>query len=272
VCITAPDNKFTNLESPRRIWAVSAVHAEADRLMALHDELYQRILPGDRVVYLGNYTGYGPSPRETVDELLTFRRLAMSLPGMKASDIIYLRGGQEEMLEKLLQLQFAPNPVHVLLWMLGHGMAGTLASYGLSQHDGIVAAQEGVIALGRWTKAVRDAIRRRPGHEIFQTCLRRAAYTSDLSPWKALFVNSGIDTGRSLDEQSDSLWWNESNFNAIALPYAPYEKVVRGFDPKHGGIHINCVTATIDGGCGFGGSLVCAQFEANGEMSGLLEY
>jgi serine/threonine protein phosphatase 1 len=240
--------------------------------MSLHDELYQRIQPGDRIVYLGNYTGYGPQPAETVDELLTFRRLAMSLPGMKAEDIVYLRGGQEEMLEKLLQLQFAPNPAHVLLWMLGHGLAGTLASYGLSQHDGIIAAQEGVVQLGKWTNTVRAAIRRRPGHEIFLTSLRRAAYTSELAPCPSLFVNAGVDPGRGLAEQSDSLWWNDGDFNAITLPYAPFKKVIRGFDPRHGGIHINCVTATIDGGCGFGGSLVCAAFEANGEISGMLEY
>jgi serine/threonine protein phosphatase 1 len=53
--------------------------------------------------------------------------------------------------------------------------------------------------------------------------------------------------------------------------YDPFEKVIRGFDPKHEGVHLNCVTATLDGGCGFGGSLVAGSMTADGEMMELLE-
>ena len=51
----------------------------------------------------------------------------------------------------------------------------------------------------------------------------------------------------------------------------PFQKVVRGFDPDHKGMNINCVTATIDGGCGFGGQLVCAGFNPEGSIFELLE-
>ncbi len=265
------DSRFLSLGTPRRIWAVSAIHAEADRLAALHDDLYCHIQPGDRIVYHGNYLGYGGAPAATIDELLTFRRLVLAIPGMQPEDIVYLRGEQEEMWQKLMQLQFAPNPAEILLWMLGKGLSNTLYSYGLSPHDGIVAAQEGVMSLTRWTGKVREAVRRRPGHDIFGTVLRRAAYTDQATDCPLLFVNAGIDPAAPLEKQGDNFWWCRDDFNRIELPYQPFQKVIRGFDPHHRGLNINCVTATIDGGCGFGGSLVCAGFEPDGTLADMFE-
>lgn len=239
--------------------------------MALHDALQDRFQPGDRVVYLGNYIGYGDRPCETIDELLTFRRLLLSMPGIIPDDIIYLRGGQEEMWQKLLQIHFAPNPVELLLWIQEKGLSATLEPYGISFHDGIVAAQEGVMALTHWTNSLREAIRLRPGHEIFGMQLKRAAYLPESSSSQMLFVHAGINPDLPLDEQGDSFWWGNGDFNRISTPYAPFHKVIRGFDPEHRGIYINGVTACIDGGCGFGGSLVCAGFNRNAEMFELLE-
>jgi len=270
VCNITTDKRFYPLGNPQRIWAVSAVHGEAAQLMALHDALIERLRPGDRVVYLGNYLGYGPAPIETIDELLTFRRLALARPGMLASDIIYLRGGQEEMWEKLQQLQFAPNPTDVLLWMLGKGLSSTLSAYQISPHDGIIAAQEGVMSLTKWTGKIRNAIRCHPGHDLFTTQLRRAAFTSD-TPCPLLFVHAGIDPARSLEDQGDAFWWAPRDFNTIDSPYNPYLKVIRGYDPAHRGPNLNCVTATIDGGCGFGGNLVCAGFTEDGALFDILE-
>lgn len=264
------DPRFLSLGTPKRVWAVSAIHGDAERLTALHDDLLGYVQPGDRIIYHGNYTGYGAAPAATIDELLTFRRLVLSIPGMMADDIVYLRGGQEEMWQKLTQLQFAPNPVDILLWMLGKGMNSTLASYGLSPHDGIIAAQEGVMSLTRWTGKVREALRRRPGHDIFNTHLCRAAYT-ERSAHPLLFVNAGIDPSHDLEHQGDHFWWSNKDFNSIQLPYDPFHKVIRGFDPNHQGMRINCVTATIDGGCGFGGPLVCAGFDAQGEVLEILQ-
>ena len=53
--------------------------------------------------------------------------------------------------------------------------------------------------------------------------------------------------------------------------YDPFEKVIRGFDPNHQGVYLNGITATLDGGCGFGGSLVCANMSAEGEIYELME-
>lgn len=270
MCTQDSDIRFRSLGTPRRIWAISAIHAEAGRLAKLHDNLLDRIAPGDRIIYHGNYIGYGPDPCGTIDELLTFRRMALTMPGMIAHDIVYLRGGQEVMWQKLTQLQFAPNPSDVLLWMLSKGIAGTLEGYGFNAHDGIMAAKEGTMPLTRWTGKIIEATNKKPGHRTFASQLRRAAYT-DKTTNQLLFVHAGIDPARNLNDQGDNLWWGGDDFSQITQPYAPYQKVIRGFDPRHAGMNLNCVTATIDGGCGFGGSLVCASFDMDGNIEELLE-
>jgi serine/threonine protein phosphatase 1 len=262
---------FRNLGTPNRVWTIGAVHGDLERLSAIHDAVLQQIKPGDRLLYLGNYTGYGEQSAACVDELLTFRRLAMSLPGMMCGDIMYLRGTQEEMWQKLLQLQFAPNPTDVLLWMLGNGLSNTLYSYGLSPHDGIEACRSGTMAITKWTNKIRETVRAHPGHEKFGTELLRAVHTSKDSQYPMLFVHAGLNALKPLEEQGDSLWWANEAFDHIYTAYKPFEKVVRGYDPGHRGVNMNCITATIDGGCGFGGTLVCAGFEQDGSVAQMLE-
>lgn len=260
-----------NLGAPKRVWAISAVHGETERLVSIHDQLLEHIQPGDRLLYLGNYTGHNEHAVDCVDEILTFRRLVLSMPGMMCDDIVYLRGAQEEMWQKLLQLQFAPDPTNVLLWMLGNGLSGTLYSYGLSPHDGIEACRSGVMGLTKWTNQIREAVRAHPGHDIFGTQLLRAAHTSQKSDHPMLFVHANIDATKPLSEQGDKFWWADENFETIKLPYEPFQKIVRGYDPNHSGINMNCVTATIDGGCGFGGELICAGFDESGKNFKILE-
>lgn len=271
MCKETKRSCFTALGSPARIWTIPAIHGETEKLTLLHDEIYREIRPGDRIVYLGNYTGFGRDAAGCIDEILTFRRLVLSLPGMIASDIVYLRGRQEEMWQKLLQLQFAPNPTDVFLWMLGNGMAPTLVSYGISQHDGIEACRYGVMGLTKWTNVVREAVRRHKGHDIFAMHQSRAAYTDLESAYPMLFVHAGINTSKTLEDQGDSFWWGQEQFDAITIPYLPFQKVIRGYDPARRGLHTNCVTATLDDGCGFGGPLICAGFEADGNILDIIE-
>lgn len=271
LCQRIRDSKFHSLGAPQRIWAVSAIHGDAQRLTWTHDELWTRLQPGDRVIYHGNYAGFGEAPRETIDEILTFRRMFLARPGALTSDLVYLRGGQEEMWQKLLQLQFTPDPANLLLWMLGNGLSSTLQAYGISAHDGIEACRYGVMGITKWTAKIREQLRKCPGHEIFNNQLMRAAHTNEHSAYPMLFVHAGIDQSLPLDQQNDAFWWAGAQFETIHEAYAPFQKVVRGFDPEHKGLKMNCVTATIDGGCGFGGALVCAGFDARGNVLEILE-
>ncbi len=262
---------FTNLGKPRKIWAIPAIHGQIEPLIRIHDEILARIRPGERIVYLGNYTGYSEQSAACIDEILTFRRMVLSQRGMLPGDLVYLRGSQEEMWQKLLQIQFAPDPTNVLLWMLGNGISTTLASYGLSAHDGIEACRSGVMGLTKWTNTVREAVRRHKGHEIFSTQFTRAAMTPEDAQYPMLFVHAGLNVKKPLHEQGDHLWWSSCNFEAIESPYLPFQKVIRGYDAKHRGQHLNCITATLDDGCGFGGKLVAAAFLPDGEIVDMLE-
>src|SRR5262249_45982039 len=152
---------------------------EASRLTALHRALWPRLEDGDRLVYLGNYLGRGPAVHETVDELLAFRCGVLARPGGSACDVAFLRGAQEEMWQKLLQLQFAPNPREVLQWMLDQGVGPTLAAYGGEASRGLAACREGPVAITRWTSGLRAAVNAAPGHGQFFAALRRAAFTAD---------------------------------------------------------------------------------------------
>ena len=170
--------------------------------------------------------------------------------------------------QKLLQLQFATDPRGVLAWMLEQGVGATLDSYGVSIEVARREAAAGTLALTRWTGALREAMQRRPGHTQLFAALRRAAFTEDGG---LLFVNAGIDPARPLETQSDSFWWSSGAFGRILAPYGGFRRVVRGFDPNHGGMAITDYTATIDGGCGFGGPLVAACLLPDGEIIDKIE-
>jgi serine/threonine protein phosphatase 1 len=260
--------KFAKLRAAQRVWAVASVHGEARRLERLHAALAPRLTAGDRIVYLGNMVGRGPAVAETLTALLQFRAAVLSGRRSFACDLVYLRGAQEEMWQKLLQIQFATDPAGALEWMIDQGVGATLEAYGSSVGDARRHVVGGTVGLTRWTRGLREAIQARPGHNALFAALRRAAFTEEGS---LLFVNAGLDPSRPLEAQSDSFWWSSSAFARIAEPYGSYRLVVRGFDPEHPGLRVSAHTATVDGGCGFGGPLLAACLTLSGEVVDRLE-
>jgi hypothetical protein len=259
---------FAVLPEARRTWAVASIFGEADRLAAVHASLIRRIQPEDNLVYLGNFLGRG-NVGATVHELLVFRRTLMASHLAEGhGEIVYLRGSQEEMWHKLLQMQFAANPREVLEWMLSQGVGPTLAAYGGSIDDARTAAKLGAAAMSRWTNHLRAMMREADGHERLMNVLRRAAYTRDGT---VLFVNAGIDPRRPLEYQSDSFWWGSRHFETLTQPYDGFRRIVRGADPRRRGVAITAMVASIDGGCGFGGPLVAACFDGVGNLVDMIE-
>ncbi|WP_420403893.1 hypothetical protein [Nisaea sp.] len=248
------DARFAILRNCQRIWAIASIHGDAERLAALHAALSERFEPGDKLVYLGNYYGHGNTIIETVDELLRFRRLILAQPPYThPDDVVFLRGRQEEMWRKMLQLQFAGDCGDILDWMLQRGAAATLEAYGGREEQARAAIAEGLLAVSRWTGQLRQAIRAHPGHNEFMAGFRRAAYTEDGG---LLFVNTGLDPVRPLTDQEDGFWWNSQGYADISdAGYDGFAKVVRGFDPVHGGIVETPATLSLDGGAGFEGTL-----------------
>ena len=261
---TPSPRRFGILVGRRRVWAISSIHAEVGRLRTIHATIEQRLQPGDALVYLGNMIGRGGAVRETIDELLSFRRAFICRPGAFASDLVYLRGSQEEMWQKLLELQFAPNPAEVYHWMLDHGLGATLDGYGIDRQQGLIASRDGPVAITRWTNAVRAAVNAAPGHGNLLTALRRAAYTSGN---ELLFVHAGIDPTRPLTAQHDSFWWGGGSFLDLAQPYGGFARVVRGFDRNHEGLKQAPFAVSLDRGCGFGGPLATCCLTLDGEIA-----
>jgi serine/threonine protein phosphatase 1 len=247
---------------------VASVHGEARRLERLHRALASRLAAGDRIVYMGNMIGRGPAVAETLDTLMRFRVAVLAGQHSFACDLAYLRGSQEEMWQKLLQIQFATDPAGTLAWMLDQGIGPTLEAYGSSPEDARRHALGGAVGLTRWTQGLREAMQARPGHTAFFATLRRAAFTEDGA---LLFVNTGLDPSRPLEAQRDSFWWSSGGFDRISEPYGSYRLVVRGFDPDHRGLEVTTHTATVDGGCGFGGPLLAACVTPAGEIVDTLE-
>lgn len=259
---------YGRLVRARRVWAIGAVHAEAERLERLHARLAERVEPGDRLVYLGNYLGYGAAATLTLDALLSFRRAFLARRNAFAGDIVFLRGSQEEMWQKLLQLQLAPNPREVLPWMLDHGVGATLQSYGVDPKLGLAACREGALAITRWTAALRAAIDGHPGHRPLLSALRRAAFTES---GELLFVHAAVDPGKPLDLQRDTFWWGGGDILDLAQPYAGFHRVVRGYDRRHAGLVEGPHALSLDGGCGFGGPLLAACLTLDGKLAERLE-
>jgi len=265
----APPPSFLSLGRPRRIWAVGAVHGQAESLARIHDWIARDFAPGDRLIYLGNLIGGGGDAVATLDRVLAFRRRLLARPGMKPSDFGFLRGQQEEMLAKLLQIQFAPLPGEVLDWMARHGIEATLTAYGQQLERGRAAARDGAVALGRWTNGMRAAIRAHPGHQTLFSSLYRAAYGApapDGTPGAVLCVAAGIDRRRPLFEQSDSFWWAGRGFARADAPHGGFTRLVRGFDPAGGGVAEGAHFLTLDGHSARGGGVAAACLAPDGTI------
>lgn len=262
-------DKLANLGRPRRVWAVAACHGDTARLDRIHLALADKFRVGDRLIYCGNYLG-GGDPVATVDRLLAFRTYLLAAPGMIANDLVYLRGIQEEIWSKMLQIQFAPNPREVLSWMLERGAEITLNAYGGEARIGLAATREGAMAMTRWTNGLRDAIRRRPGHNQFMSVLRRAALTEEIGDGRLLFVHAGIDPARSFAKQGDNFWWGAGAYEK-ATAFENFKRLFRGSDPSGDGMKLDGYTVTLDAGCGFGGPLIAAAITPDGRIVDMIK-
>lgn len=259
---------FAAVPPSERIWAVGAVNGQAALLGALHQALWPRLRVGDRLIYLGNYFGDGDQVGRCIDELLLFRRAFIARDGVALDDIVFLRGAAEEMLSKLLQLHFAPNPAEVFDWIVAQGMGGSVRCYGGHVEEARLIMRQGARGISQWTGRLRDAMRARDGHNALMNVLHHAAYTTDE---RLLFVHAGIDPTRPLPTQSDSFWWAGGRFEAMARPYFGFRRVVRGAARQGDGVVEGTYTLSLDGGSGRGGGLIAVCLDGDGRLVDRIE-
>jgi serine/threonine protein phosphatase 1 len=254
---------LARLRGARRVWAIGAIHGDAARLKNLHDRMGARLTDGDRIVYLGNYLGHGAAIVATIDELLDFRRRVLSRKNAFACDVVHLRGAQEEMWHKLLQLQFAPNPAAVLQWMVRAGIEATVAGYAGDLRQGFAATRDGPRTITRWTSALREAMNAVPGHTTLFTGLRHAAMTE---PRALLFVHAAVDPARALIDQRDAFWWGGADILQLSEPFEGFARVIRGYDRSARGLVEGDYAVSLDAGAGRGGRLIAACFDMSGTV------
>jgi len=222
-----------------------------------------RFTEGDRIVYLGNYIGYGNAVKATLDELLDFRRRVLAKRRGFACDVVFLRGAQEEMWQKLLQLQFAANPGEVLTWMVRAGIEATVQAYDGELRHGFAATRDGPRTITRWTSALRNAMNAAAGHTKLFATLRHAALTDEDG---LLFVHAAIDPSRPLDAQGDAFWWGEHDILDLDKPFGGFRRVVCGFDRQRRGLMESEFAVSLDAGCGRGGPLLAAALAPDGSV------
>lgn len=247
---------------------MSAIHGEAARLARLHDAVSARFEEGDRLVYLGNYLGHGEAIAATIEELLDFRRRILAMRHGFACDVVFLRGAQEEMWQKLLQLQFAAAPGQVLDWMVRAGIEPTVRAYGGELRQGFAATRDGPRTITRWTSSLRSAMNAAPGHTALFSSLQHAAFTADR---RLLFVHAGIDAQRSLATQGDAFWWGGSDVLELAGRFEGFHRVVRGYDRAARGLVESEFGVSLDAGAGRGGPLLAVCFAADGRAAVVCE-
>ncbi len=214
---------------------VPAISGRVEQLAEMHNTLWQIFEPGDSLVYSGNYLG---NPRQNalgadaIQDIRMFTRALVTEGRADRNQIVMLRGINEELIQKALQIQFANKPEDVLIWMGQKGLGPLLEHYGTSLHAGLSACRGGTMSLTRWTCDLREAIRQTAEHEFTYNRLQRAAVTHDeYGNAQSLFVHAGLDDRRPLHAQKDAFWWGAHSFDQMQQHYNPFKCVVRGHDP-----------------------------------------
>jgi len=219
---------FAELKFSKRIWAIGSIHSRIKSFETIKKYILENFSIGDKLVFLGNIIGLRDESKDTLSTVINFRNFLLSSFLLQPEDIIFLRGSQEEMFLKLLQLQTAPNPYEIVQWMFDHGVDQTIKSYGFDKQEVVEISTQGTLSISRWTSSFNKIIASIPGHKEYFSNLYHAAF-SDTK--KILFVNRGVDVSRPLSAQSDCFWWGYQNFSKLNKPYNSFVKIVRGYEP-----------------------------------------
>ena len=206
------ESNFVELKNSSRIWAIGSMHSNLNSFNSINKYIIKNFKENDKLIFLGNVIGLGDFSKEIISSIVRLRFNLMSKYKLQPSEIVFLRGAQEEMFSKLLQLQIAPNPIEIIDWMFEHGVDKSLKSYGYSKDEVFNVASSGTVSISKWTSKLNKIILQNPGHKEYFLNLKHAAYSSCK---KILFVNRGVDITRPLSAQNDCFWWGYQDFSKI---------------------------------------------------------
>ena len=219
-------SKFQELKNVNQIWAIGSLHSSLESFQSIKKYILSNFNKQDKLIFLGNVIGFGDKSKEIISEILDLRFYLMAKFKLKHEDIIFLRGAQEEMFSKLLQLQIAPNPIEIIDWIFSHGVDKTIISYNFNPDEFKKVASQGTLKINKLTSELNNQISLNHGHKEFFSNLKHAAYSETK---EVLFVNRGVDISRPLSAQYDCFWWGYQNFSLINKPYNSFKRIVRGY-------------------------------------------
>ena len=217
---------FVEIKNSKKIWAIGSIHSRLDSFNSFKKHILKNFSQDDYLVFLGNVIGLGYRSKDTLNSVIDLRNKLMSKFFINHEKIIFLRGAQEEMFLKLLQLQTAPNPQDIVLWMFDHGVDATVESYGFNKKNLIEISKQGTLAISKWTSKLNIAVNESSGHKQYYANLKHAAFSQSK---RILFLNRGVDISRPLSAQNDCFWWGYQNFSNLDKPYYSYDRIVRGY-------------------------------------------
>tara|TARA_B100001123_G_C15309808_1_gene1023973 strand:- start:1768 stop:2580 length:813 start_codon:yes stop_codon:yes gene_type:complete len=235
-------SKFAQFESSNNIWAIGSIHSHLKSFEKIKKHIEENFIQNDKIVFLGNVIGVGEFAKETLSSVIDMRFNLMSDFYLNPQDIVFLRGAQEEMFLKLLQLQTAPNPKEILLWMYDHGVDKTIDSYGFDSKDLINVASQGTLSINKWVTNLNESLSSYSGHKEYFSNLCHAAFPKTKL---ILFVNRGVDITRPLSAQSDCFWWGYHNFSKLDKSYNTFKKIVRGYESSEPQVNNNIKEKTV---------------------------
>ncbi len=264
-------SNFIELKKSNKIWAVGSIHSNLNSFNSIKNHILRYFNDNDKLIFLGNIIGLGDNSKETLNSVIDLRFSLMSKFKLNPESIVFLRGAQEEMFSKLLQLQLAPNPKEIIEWMFEHGVNKTINSYGFSEDEIKNVSSSGTINISKWTSNLNKVVQMNLGHKEYFLNLKHAAYSYTK---KILFVNRGVDITRPLSAQNDCFWWGFQNFSKIQHPYKTYLRIVRGYESEHSNqldISKNEVVCTLFKQPLTNKNIICGIFGENGEIFDLFE-
>ncbi len=264
-------SNFVELKKSNKIWAIGSIHSNLKSFTSIKKFILNNFEKSDKLIFLGNIIGLGNDSKQTLNSVIDLRFKLMSKFTLKPDSIVFLRGAQEEMFSKLLQLHLAPNPTEIVEWIFDHGVNETVKSYGYLDEEVRNIASSGTIKISKWTSNLLKIIQKNPGHNEYFLNLKHAAYSHTK---KILFVNRGVDITRPLSAQNDCFWWGFQNFSSMQQPYNTFLRIVRGYESKHLNhlkISKNDVVCTLFKQPLSNKSVLCGIFGENGEILDLFE-
>ena len=262
---------FVEIENVNKIWAIGSIHSNLKSLKLIKNHILSNFEKNDVLIFLGNIIGLGEKAKETLSEVIDLRFNLMAKNFIKPNKIIFLRGAQEEMFLKLMQLQTAPNPSDIINWMFSHGVNKTVESYGFSTNEVKALASNGTLAISKWTSKLNSLVSSIPGHKEYFYNLKHAAFSKTQ---KILFVNRGVDITRPLSAQNDCFWWGYQNFSKINKPYNSFVRIVRGYQSEKRNNILNVkkqIVCTLFNQPLSNNKILCGIFKANGEVLDIFE-